>query len=143
MTRPMPTRPRVQDWPERLAELIEARREMPFTWGLHDCCTFAADAAVALTGSDPMAQFRGRYSDEEGAAAMVGQGGLEEKVAAELAAWGAREIRPAFAQRGDWALVMVGNDLMSGVVIGAEVAVPGPDGLRFVSLQAARRCWGI
>ncbi|EHM01164.1 hypothetical protein HMPREF9946_02239 [Acetobacteraceae bacterium AT-5844] len=141
--RPLPSRKRLPDWAERLAALVEERRNAPFEWGVQDCCTLAADAALAITGADPLADWRGRYASEEEAETRIGPEGLEAAVAAGLAAWGAPECPVAFAQRGDWALVSVGNQLVCGVVLGAVVAAPGRDGIAFVPVSRMQRAWSI
>ncbi|WP_439547863.1 DUF6950 family protein [Falsiroseomonas sp.] len=134
--------PRLQDWPERLAELVEDRRHAPFRWGGHDCVLWAADAVLACTGQDPAAEWRGRYATEAEADAIIGTaGGLAELVARAQAQRGAGECAVAHAQRGDTALVEYGNTLMMGVVLGDLVAVPGLNGLVFLKLRAARRAW--
>lgn len=141
--RPEPMRERAADWPERLAAFIDARRDQPFAWGGQDCFTFAADAAVALTGDDPAAAVRGEYSSEEEAEAIIGPDGLEAWVAATMAAWGASECEPAFAQRGDMVFVAVGNQRMCGVHLGATVAVPGTDRLHFLPASRVLRAWVV
>ena len=35
------------DWPSRLVDFIESRRNSPFVWGSNDCLCFAADALIA------------------------------------------------------------------------------------------------
>lgn len=139
--RERPARARLQDWPERLAELVEARRTMAFAWGGNDCCLFAADAVLAMTGADPAAAFRG-YASEDEAARLI-RDGLEEVVAAALAEFGAGACHPAFVQRGDLALVLMGNQPTVTVVLGATVAGPGPDGLVFLPAGAVLRAWSI
>lgn len=134
--------PRLQDWPERLAELVEARRHAPFRWGRHDCVLWAADAVLACTGQDPAAAWRGRYATEAEADAIIGAaGGLAELVTKAQADRGAGECPVEQAQRGDTALVAYGNSLMMGVVLGDLVAVPGLNGLVFLRLRAACRAW--
>ncbi len=139
-----PLTPRRPDWPERLAALIEERRRAPFRWGAQDCCLLAADAVVAMTGEDPATAWRGRYTSEVEAEALLGPaGGLEAMVAAALAEFGAAECSPAFAQRGDVALVLAGNQPTMGVVLGDVVAAPGPEGLTFLPPAAIQRAWSI
>lgn len=57
-----------------MAEGLSAhiRRGMltPFAWGSHDCATWAADWAAALSGVD-CAPWRGRYTDQVGAEAYT------------------------------------------------------------------------
>lgn len=143
--RPRPAHPRRQDWPERLAELVEARRAEPFRWGAHDCCLFAADAVLALTGRDPAAAWRGRYATEAEAEAVLAEAGsLVETVALACAAAGLPEIpAPAAARRGDLALINQGNQPAMGVVLGEAIAAPGPDGLACVPLDRAIRAWAV
>ena len=143
MTRARPENPRLPDWPERLAALVEARRDARFAWGVHDCCLFAADAVEAMTGSDPAAAWRGSYNTEAGAEAIIGPLGLEGMAAAALEAIGAGACDPAFAQRGDVVLVLVGNQPTMGVCTGDAVAAPGPDGLVFVGLGDVLRAWSV
>lgn len=135
---------RLPDWPERLAAMVEARRNQPFAWGEQDCCMFAADCAQALTGRDPAALWRGRYATEAEAEAFLAPGGgLEGTVAAAMALFGAEEVPPLMAGRGDWALVLVGNQMLVGVVLGGLIATTGDDGLAFVPLRRAIRAWRI
>lgn len=136
-------RHRFHDWPERLAALVAARMETPFAWGVNDCCCFAADAALAVTGADPFAAHRGRYSTEAGAEDVVGPGGLARFAEGLMRDFGAEEVPVAAAQRGDWVLVTAGNMPLVGVVLGGQVAAPGTRGLAFLPFRRAERAWGI
>ena len=51
------------DWPERLNAYILKAQYDPFIIGGHDCCTFISGAIEAMTGVDPMPEFRGKYDD--------------------------------------------------------------------------------
>jgi len=141
--RPNPLHPRRPDWPERLAAHVEARRDVPFAWGSQDCCSFAADAVQAMTGRDWLAPHRGQYQDAASAEAIMGDAGLETLVAGLLASFGAGDCPPGFAQRGDLALVLSGNELTLGVVLGEVVAAPGLRRLAFVPRTAIRRGWSV
>ncbi|WP_160119625.1 DUF6950 family protein [Rhodovarius lipocyclicus] len=135
---------RSQDWPERLAAFIDARRYTPFAWGTNDCAMLAADAVLELTGMDPAAQYRGAYATEDQADGMISAaGGLEALSDSLAAAAGLGSCMPAFAQRGDLVLVEHGNIRALGVVTGDAVAVPGPDGLAFLPVRAAVRAWSV
>lgn len=142
--RPAPPYPRLPDWPERLTALVEARRDTPFAWGCQDCCLFAADAVLAITGRDPAAAWRGCYADEAGAEALLAAaGGLETLAQAVLARFGAAECPPALAQRGDVVLARLGNADGLGVVLGQDIAAPALRGLAFLPFAAARRAWVV
>tara|TARA_R110000751_G_scaffold307640_1_gene430337 strand:- start:26960 stop:27394 length:435 start_codon:yes stop_codon:yes gene_type:complete len=144
VSRQQPARPRFPDWPERLAAIVEERRETPFYYGQRDCGAFASDVALALTGEDPAAWLRGRYEDEDTLDAILAErGGFEAAVDQTMADYGSPECPPAFAARGDWALVEVGNVTALGVVLDDRIAVTGLDGLRFIPLRYARRTWAI
>ena len=140
--RPASPRPRLPDWPERLAAFVEARRALPFAWGTNDCCMFIGDAMLALTGVDRAAPWRGAYSSEAGAQRFIdGAGGLLHLVRQAHAMVGAAEIDPEFAQRGDTALITLRNMPSVGVVLDGVVAAPGLRGLEFVPVTLATHAW--
>lgn len=134
---------RFPDWPERLAAFIEARRRMPFAWGGHDCAMFAADAVVAITGTDPLALWRGSYADEAGAEAALGGLPLAMFMDAALLAAGATRVETSMAQRGDFVILDVGNMPTCGVCLGGSVAAPGVDRLHFLPMRLIRQAWAI
>jgi hypothetical protein len=135
--------PRLPDWTERLAELWTVCGNAPFEWGAQDCVSFAANAAIALTGLDPLREYRGKYHDEDGAYKLVGEAGLQAFVAGLMAEFGATECPLAFAQRGDWAMVLVANNLVTGVISGDTVVAPGARRLAHVPLARAVVAWAI
>jgi hypothetical protein len=90
---------RLPDWEQRLADFIAENRDRPFAWGEWDCILFACAAAAAITGEDKAAEYRGRYTTERGARAIlreIGAGTLLRTVNANFT-----RKPPAFAQRGD------------------------------------------
>ena len=97
MNAQLPTQ-RMRDWPERLAALFAAREAQPFEWGAHDCCLFAADAVLAVTGHDPAADLRGTYRTAAQAAQVMERFGGLAGVAIERAG---RVVPVALAQPGD------------------------------------------
>ena len=142
--------PRCNDWPERLDEALQRAARLPFAWGRHDCCLFAADVCRAITGLDPAADLRGRYGTVLEAFKLLDKrfcGGVAQAAEALAARAGWPEVRPGFARRGDVALVMDDEGLDAlGVVDmnGTHVAVLRPDkGLARHPLARARRAWGI
>lgn len=100
---------RLEDWPERLEPVLEAQARQAFEYGIWDCCLFVADAALALTGQDPAADYRGSYSDYRSGLrrlrALTGK--------RNLAGWADLyypRTAPALAHRGDWGLVKLPTD---------------------------------
>lgn len=135
---------RREDWPESLNALIEARTAVPFRWGTHDCVTLAADCIEAMTGTDPLADLRGRWASEEEAAAELAElGGLVRAVRERFG----RAVPPYQARRGDLVIIEVAIDGMPvralGICLGTFAAVPGPDGLQWPNMADALAAWRI
>lgn len=131
---------RRNDWPERLITAIEGAHGRPFSWGEHDCALFAANTVQAMTGQDFAVPFRGRYRTRLGALRKLYPfGGLE----AYVDTLGLAEIRPAFARRGDLALIDTEDGPALGICTGRTVTYPALDGLLARPVRDARRCWRI
>jgi len=116
----MPQRDKHKDC-EVLETFLHSRVATPFAWGSHDCCLFAADAILEVTGIDIADDFRGRYADEAGAFALIESvtgGATVADAAAHCAAkHGFTEHRfPLMAQRGDLVVMNNGGNLIAGVV---------------------------
>lgn len=112
---------RLPDWEQRLVGYLTSVRDKPFRYGEHDCILHACAAAAAMTGEDKAANFRGRYSDREGAAAILrerGKGTLIRTLNANF------PRRPAaMARRGDivWFAGSAGVGMGSvGLFVGEE-----------------------
>lgn len=128
---------RFPDWPERLAAFIESRRETPFEYGTNDCCLFAADAVLALTGVDFAAEYRGKYSTKLGAARLLTKVGGTLGIADE-------KLEPlplALAGRGDIVLVPTDEGDALAVCVGPSAAAPTERGLTFVPRTVFKRAW--
>lgn len=133
---------RVHDWPERLATAIEVAYAVPFAWGRQDCCLFAADVLLAITGVDFAAPLRGYASEAEAKAIVDAHGGsLAALVDSLLGA--ERRVHPAHAWRGDPVLVELDAGPTLGVVLGATVAAAGARGLVAVPLRLATVAWAV
>lgn len=134
---------RAEDWPERLADCLEAARRKPFAWGKHDCVLFAADVVLAITGTDPAAGARGQYHDAAGARRWLGSRTLADALVEVLG----DPIRPAFAQRGDLVILGMERDRhwpeAAGVCLGERAAAPGDEGLIFLPMSEALLAWRV
>jgi hypothetical protein len=58
-----------------LGEYLSMQTSRPWEWGRQDCCTFPADWVLAITGMDPLAEWRGRYSTESEAELLIAEAG--------------------------------------------------------------------
>jgi hypothetical protein len=129
------------EWRSRLSACIEGALQRPFEWGRHDCALFAAEAVQAMTGTDFAEFWRGRYRSAAGAMKILGRGGYDSHV--DYAAAHLPELHPALAATGDIAVIAAAEGPALGVVTGAFVAVPGPEGLSFVPRSEAVRAFHV
>lgn len=127
---------RLDGWERRLHALIAARRFTPFAVGANDCASFAADAVIALTGADPMADRRGSYGADETFDLLT----LERQL-------GRARQNVAQARRGD--IVLMPYDAPSvlqhglAVCLGRLSAAPAEQGLAYMPTRLARVFWPI
>ena len=97
-----------------LAAFLEAEAEAAFEWGVRDCWLLAADWALARTGRDPAAAWRGRYASALGAARIINRmGGPEAFAGSSLAACG--WVRSASPRRGQVGLLPAAIETTHGV----------------------------
>ena len=137
---------RHDDWPDRLAAFLEARRRAPFAWGTNDCVTFAADGVKQLRRDavDIIAADRGAWATEDEAETLLAsRGGLETALADLAAVADLPQVSPLLAARGDLVLARVGNQVLAGLVNGSTIAVTGAEGLQFVPARMAFRAWKV
>lgn len=137
---------RFEDWPTRLDAFFLSRKNEPFVWGKNDCCLFAADAIVAMTGEDFAARFRGTYDDLKSAVKILREMGKSiSGLASDLAKL--EEIPILFAQRGDVVLIdgELGESLGIVALDGVSIAGPGVDaeGLIFLPINVSKKAWRI
>ena len=110
---------RKPDWEARLAAFLEPLRTRPFKWGEHDCCTFASGAVEAMTGVDPMPEFRGKYrsaATSSRALRTIGAGDLARTLDSKF-----RSVPASLAQRGD----IVMHDGLLSICLGAVIVAVG------------------
>jgi hypothetical protein len=117
---------RLPDWEPRLLAWLKRCDRLPYRWGQHDCCTFAAGAAEAQTGVDFYAPFQGRYRSARGAARVLRRAGHRDLFGPFDAILGQR-VGPLLLQRGDI--------VSDGQRVGLMWNRAGPTGL-FVGAEA-------
>jgi hypothetical protein len=142
-----PRRRRVQMWETAFAQFLADRGEQPFEWGRSDCCLFACDGIHALTGIDPAAWFRGRYSDMRGAVAALREysdGGDLEAVAERIASeYDFDEIAIPFVQRGDCVLIETAHGSALALQADHRIAAQGPASLMLATDVRVMRAWAV
>lgn len=143
---------RFENWHARLGAHVKAALQRPFSWGDHDCCAFACNGIEAMTGIDPMAELRGRYSTAIGAARALKSfagGGLCEAAEAITGRLYMEETSPLLAHRGDCVLADVdtgsGRAPALGLVglSGRTALFAGHVGLTEIPLRNCRRAWKV
>lgn len=133
---------RREDWPERLLAFVRSREHTPFAWGANDCALFAADAALAMTGHDFVAAFRGRYTTALGAMKVLRSNGVED-LAGHLGQMLGEPVPPMLARRGDVVLFEAVSGPALGVVMGSRAAAAGPDGVAWIPASCWQRAWRV
>lgn len=130
---------RDERWPLILAEQVEGARKRPFAFGMHDCCLFAADVVLAMTGTDIAAGYRGKYKTERGALQLIAKGeGLSAMASKQLG----KSMPALCAQRGDVVLISQGRYSL-GICLGSMLVVPGKEGLVFLPIREAMCAWRV
>lgn len=124
-----------------LNALIEEFRDVPFQWGVHDCCMWSATVVQRQSGIDPAARWRGTYATARGARELIKAefGGDIENIPGAV---GLNEVPVLNAHRLD--IVSARFDrrgVALGVCIGSRAVFAGKDGLIFIPMTEARRAW--
>ena len=138
-------------WETRaLHTFIQSRQNRSFKWCSQDCCMFAANAVLAMTGVDIASDFRTNYRTEAAAFSLIksvtGGTTVADAVAYCAANHGMPEYtHPLLAQRGDMVVVEDAGRLVAGIVglNGRDVLVPGETRLKRLSIMSIQRAWKV
>jgi hypothetical protein len=90
-----------------LFQFLDQSARRRFEWGVCDCVLDVADWLDRALGLSIADEYRGTYSDEAGATAILGPGGIEGAMSAKAAEIGLAETREP--QFGDVAVVTAGQ----------------------------------
>lgn len=131
---------RLEDWPTRLAEFIEARHERAFSWGESDCCLFVCDVIEAMTGTDPGARWRGIYTSEKGARRVLRDNGGVAGIATLVLG---PPVPAALAGRGDVVLIDTLYGEALAICLGGQIGAQGVDGIEFMAAGLAKAAWKV
>jgi hypothetical protein len=144
---------RIDGWERLLGLFIADHVESELVWGKNDCCLFACNSILTITGTDTATDFRNKYSTKDKAYKLLkefaGNGLLEtvEKLTKEFSMqeWPS----PMFAQRGDLVYSEVETCLGGirgtlGIVgMNGSIAIPGKDRLEFLPISKGARAWRV
>lgn len=132
------------DWTERLAETLEAHRQLPFRWAgrdeSHDCCTLVAACIDAMTGSRKLDALVEHYHDEPSARAYIAaSGGLAIAIGQHLG-----KPKPVSLLRSGDVVVWVRKGIeYAGLVVQDKIVSAGARGLVASHLRRAVTGWAV
>lgn len=132
----------IHDWQTKLALFIKNSKKRDFVWGEFDCCLFAADAVLLITGRDYAEPFRGRYTTKIGAARALknyGGGSIEATLEQQL---GHPYIGIGY-KRGDVCLVETDQGDAAGIFYSGAVWTTSERGLTALPPSAIKKYWRI
>lgn len=116
---------------EYLVALGQRRRE----WGVHDCATLPCDWAVLRGHPDPMAEWRGTYTTDDDARAMIAsEGGLLSYFERAFANFPVREGAP---QPGDVGVIQIAGLEAGAIFTGERWAFVGDRGIAMSKVNAS------
>lgn len=133
---------RRDDWPARLSAFVRAREHVPYVHGETDCACFCQAWIVEATGVDVMPGIDKPRSRIAAARFLVAGGfgdveGLAAKVLGEPLPF------PRLAGRGDIISFEAEGERHLAVVVDADAATPGRDGILWVPRVAWINGWRV
>ncbi len=143
---------RLDGWEKEFNAFIESRMHTAFEWGVHDCCLFANDSVLTITGVDCAEFFRGKYSDADSAYKRMKEysgGSVPECMEKFAEEYGFEEVGINYVGRGDVALCHVQTHIGGilptlGVLDGSgKILIAGRKGLNSFKKSSGERFWKI
>lgn len=135
---------RKPDWMARLQDAVDTAHVLPFSYGLHDCCTFAAHCVDSMCGTELVSRMQRDHpyrTEEDAYEHIAASGGLRNLVTQYL---GEPMHNVLLAQPGDIALTLNHDSReIVGVIIGHNVVVPGSSGLVSYTTGGIMAAWRV
>ena len=133
---------RLPDWQARLSSLANARRNVPYQYGMTDCWCFARAAVEATTGVVLLPGVESPKGWLAAAKAMMSRGwsDVEEMMTALL---GEPLEDPLAARAGDIVSYEFGGEHHLAVSFGDEALSPQQVGLQVIRRASWRRAWRV
>ncbi len=122
---------RVPGWDRALEDIATAHVSITPEWGVSDCLMTAADAIEAVIGEHPLAEFRGKYKTEAGAARKMRANGCESVKDVLDTYLQLEPVNRLSARRGDVGVMLINDEYVAGFICGSGFAVKQPHGLTF------------
>ncbi|MDO5632142.1 MAG: hypothetical protein Q4G22_09920 [Paracoccus sp. (in: a-proteobacteria)] len=132
---------RVYNWEARLSDYIAQVAERPFEYGVYDCALFAAGGVEAVTGTNPAAQWVGRYQSDLAGRRHMRRAGYADHIDCAMTMF--PPIGHAMRLPGDLAVVLQGDAGALGILHGALIYVLRPDGLGIIGIERADLILGV
>ncbi len=131
---------RLPAWQTRFALLCIERQRRPFEWGSHDCCLWASDAVLAITGQDFAEGLRGTYATTAEAARMLAEVGGVRQLATDVLG---NPVSPLMATVGDVVLFEQDGRALLAVCNGGTALAVAERGLEPMPMTAALAAWKV
>ncbi len=134
---------RVPGWDRALEDLATAHVSIAPEWGVSDCLMTAADAIKAVTGEDPLAEFRGKYKTEAGAARKMRANGCENVRDVFETYLQLEPVNRLSARRGDLGVIRINGEYVAGFICGSGFAAKQPHGLAFFPVTDIEQAYKV
>lgn len=139
---------RFNNWDLRLAEYVNSVRSRPFSWGTHDCLTFANDAVVEQRGYGFADDLVGGYTSAKGALLKYRRWLKSTQFNDLVHGMDSRlpRINIKFPPRGAVAAIPLRNGVLPfafGVAVGRHCCFVDDNGLQFITPKESFLFWGV
>jgi len=134
---------RVPGWDRALEDLATAHVSIAPEWGVSDCLMTAADAIEAVIGENPLAEFRGKYKTEAGAARKMRANGCENVKDVFETYLQLEPVNRLVARRGDVGVMVINGEYVAGFICGTGFAVKQPNGLAFYPVTEIEQAYKV
>lgn len=134
---------RLPDWDTRLADLSTVQLEVAPEWGSTDCLLTVGEAMEAVTGTNPLAKFKGKYTTEQGAAKLMRRHKCKtvedvfEKYLKLI------PVGRLSARRGDVGVMVIQGQLAAGYFTNHGFAVKQESGLGFFPVTEVKTAFRV
>nr|WP_235964090.1 hypothetical protein [Brucella pseudintermedia] len=105
----------------------------------HDC----RRCHQGVTGEDPLAEFRGKYKTETGAARKMRANGCENVKDVFETYLQLEPVNRLSARRGDVGVIRINGEYVAGFICGSGFAVKQPHGLTFLSVTDIEQAYKV